>query len=86
MSETAPSGDAAAATEAAADTPVAGGEEEFVIRTPRKGWVKSSDGRFHEVDDVEAVLEAYPEQYEEVKERDVVKSKVGWAEDKPKQD
>lgn len=42
-----------------------------------KGWVKDSNGRFHEVDDVERTIQAYPG-YEKVKSGDVVKSKVGY--------
>lgn len=49
---------------------------------PRAGWVKSvADGRFHEVEDVDAVLAAYPSVYEECKEKDVRKGSIGWPSD-----
>lgn len=44
----------------------------------KKGYVKDLDGRFHEVDDVERTLQAYPG-FEKVKAGEVTKGKTGWA-------
>lgn len=44
----------------------------------RAGWLKSQDGRFHEVEDIDSVMAAYPGQYEEVKASEVRKNLVGW--------
>jgi len=54
---------------------------EEVVETPkvRGGWLKSiADGRFHEVEDIQLVLQAYPGQYEECKASEVKKNLVGW--------
>lgn len=59
------------------------GDHEFQVYKERKGWVKDRDGRFHEVDDQQAFLQAYPGS-EAVKSTDVDKNKVGYA--KPKDD
>jgi len=44
----------------------------------KKGWVKDPQGRFHEVDDQARFLESYPGS-EAVKESQVTKAKVGYA-------
>lgn len=72
---TTPPAAAPAAGEAAVDAP------KFEVYKETKGWVKDTAGRFHEVDDVERFLLAYPGS-EKVKSGDVVKSKVGYAEAK----
>lgn len=75
--DAAPAAEGTTAPEAAA--PQGGDEPEFVIRKPKPGWVREVEsGRFHEVDDVELTLQAYPDRYERAKSGDVVKSKVGW--------
>lgn len=76
MSEEAVKGPAEAKTLA---TPAVVEEVPAEVTKPRGGWVKSLvDGHFHEVDDVDLTVESYPGQYEEVKESDVRKNKVGW--------
>lgn len=61
--------------------PLAQLEAEVVNQTAesKAGWVKSvADGRFHEVEDVDVVLQAYPGQYEKCKASEVKKNLVGW--------
>lgn len=53
-------------------------EEAVEAPKARSGWIKSTDGRFHEVDDIDLALSAYPGQYEEVKASEVKKTLVGW--------
>lgn len=49
---------------------------------PSKGWVKDPNGRFHEVDDVDRFMAAYPGS-EKVKLSEVVKSRVGYEDAAP---
>lgn len=52
---------------------------------PRSGWLKSLEGRFHEVDDIDRTIEAYPGQYEEVEASKVKKNLIGWADPNPEE-
>lgn len=54
------------------------GEPVFEVAKPTKGWVRDHLDRFHEVDDVDLFLSAYPGS-RAVKSGEVTKSKVGHA-------
>lgn len=70
---------ASASTEMVAEGVDQGLDREVMeVYKARKGWVQDTDGRFHEVDDVDRATQAYPG-YVEVKKADVTQSKVGYA-------
>lgn len=57
------------------------GEETFQVPVLKAGWVKDRDGRFHEVEDVDTYVAAYPGS-KGVKETEVKQSLIGYAEPK----
>lgn len=70
---------ASASTDMVAEGVDRGLEREVMVPyKATKGHVKDAQGRFHEVDDVDRFIAAYPGS-EKVKAADVVKSKVGYA-------
>lgn len=61
----------------AAEADPAPEEPTFKPYEPKKGWVEDTRGRFHEVEDQDLYLQAYPGS-KAVKAGDVVKSRVGY--------
>lgn len=45
---------------------------------PTPGWVVDKSGRYHEVEDVDGTIAAYPDQYAKCSHKDVVKARIGW--------
>lgn len=72
-------GEDKAGAQAPAPEPVVEATETTEAYKPKPGFVKHlATDTFHEVEDVEATLKAYPGQYEKAKSPGEKSSKLGW--------